>query len=304
MSRKFITDEDLKNFSLDNYADLKGFSYADWLGLVFHRSALWEISRAWEGVKTGQSAPEPNNLIRKLERATNRTAPSPEVVSESLTLQMRAAAMALVNSPIDRHSFTFPVASSVDVNNPLATPTIRLRSQPYRGSAPSVSDDFNAGLFGTIDGVPLAQAYEATTSPRRVLLEVDIDSDNAQLINDFRSWLRTWRAVTRSDQIGIGHTKVPDWMQTTIDRWVKSHLVPYIDLKLIARFLRRNFRAGQLMDRVCRDSEKRGPGNSAVQQTAEKKLKRLVNDFFSDATFDMLYFHSFHKARSTPKNGG
>ncbi|WP_449412097.1 hypothetical protein [Pandoraea soli] len=293
MSNPLLTDDDLKGFDLKKYADLEHFSYKQWCDLIQHRSLLWDIAKTWKDIF--RPGTDPFALHREVARhradeqglsdawkaAESRFSP------EAMQASAKAIVTAVLGSPLHQ---AFALPPYLEGENPLATASIRLRPQPYAGSAPLEPDEFNAALFGALDDVPLAQAYESAERPRRILLEVDIDAPNDQLVADFRRWLTLWRQLTQGNGIGIGRKLVfPDWINTSINRWLRDKLLAYIDLKLASKFLRRDFQMGTLAERLGFDE--------GEWDSAEARLENYVQEFFSPKISDWMYFLSFDEER-------
>ncbi|TCG00421.1 hypothetical protein BZM26_12750 [Paraburkholderia strydomiana] len=277
MSNQLISDGDLNGFDLKNYADLDDFSYRQWRDLMLHRSVLWGWAKTWKETFRPGTDPFASDLASARRRATELglgdacVAAESRFSAEALQAEVMATVTALLGSPLTQ---TFALPSYLESGNPLATAAIRLRPQPYAGIAPLEPDEFNAALFGAVDDVPVAQAYVSMDGPRQILLEVDIDAPNEQLISDFRRWLRMWRRLTQQKNTGIGQTSAsPGWIDTSINRWVRYKLVPYIDLKLVSRFLRRDFPNRTL-------GKKLGFPDSEWDR-AEERLERYVEEFLA-----------------------
>ncbi|WP_321920486.1 DUF6387 family protein [Paraburkholderia tropica] len=292
MSNKLISDDELKGFDLKKYAGLEQFSYEQWFALILHRSWLWQMADNWKEQCKGGKDPFAQSLESARQWATEHglanewTAAQTRFSRDAMQESVRAPVTALLESPLDQ---AFILPPYLESRNPLATASIRLRPQPYAGTAPQEPDEFNAALFGTLDDVPQAQAYETASGTRRVLLEVDIDAPNDQLIEDFKRWLGLWRQVTNGSRKGIRKIQSSDWGNTSIERWLTDRLVAYIDLKLVSKFLIRDFPEGKLAKKL---------GFKILEwDSAEERLVSYTQEFFGPEMSDWLYFQSFDEER-------
>ncbi|VVE71623.1 hypothetical protein PCA31118_03926 [Pandoraea captiosa] len=288
MSELLIQDSDLDGFALEKYLELEHFTYTQWRDLILHRALLWDLASEWKEQFKGGADPISSHWESVRLDANERglgdawTTAKSRFSLDALRTQIAAIVTALLHSPLHQ-AFTLP--EYVESGNLLATASIRLRPQPYAGDAPLRPDEFNAALFGALDDVPLAQAFESTSEPHRVLLEVDVDVPNEQLVADFRRWLRAWRQVTGGRDTGIRKIHSPDWIKTSIGRWLDDGLVAYIDLKVVSKFLRRDFPKGRLA---------RALGFDEYQwDSAEERLENYVQEFFGPTMRDWMYFLSF-----------
>lgn len=288
MSELLIRDNDLKGFNRKNYVELERFTYKQWRDLILHRTLLWDQANTWKRKFKGGEDPisshwEPVRLDANERGLGDAWATAKSRFSlDTMRAEIAAIVTALLRNPLHQ-AFTLP--EYLESGNPLATASIRLRPQPYAGDAPLRSDEFNAALFGALDGVPLAQVFESIDEPHRILLEVDVDVPNEQLVADFRRWLRAWRQVMGGKDTGIRKIHSPDWINTSISRWLDDGLVAYIDLKLLSKFLRRDFPQGRLAKELGFDEHQ--------WDSAEERLENYVQEFFGPTMSDWMYFLSF-----------
>jgi hypothetical protein len=153
MSNKLISDDELKGFDRKRYADLERFSYKQWHDLILHRSLLWNMASSWkEKFKPGKDPFAPY-LESARQWATENglgdawTAAHTRFSREAMQAGVRATVTALLHSPLGQ---TLTLPPYLEAWNPLATASIRLRPQPYVGTAPQEPDEFNAAFFGGI----------------------------------------------------------------------------------------------------------------------------------------------------------
>lgn len=145
MSNKLISDDDLKDFDLEKYADLKRFSYKQWHCLILHRSMLWDMASTWrEKFKPGKDPFAPY-LESVRQRATEHGLDDAWMAAElrfreGMQADVQATVSALLQKPLDQ---TFTLPPYLESGNPLATASIRLRPLPYAGTAAQEQDKFN-----------------------------------------------------------------------------------------------------------------------------------------------------------------
>lgn len=266
--KKFQPDE-LTWFSLNRYEELAGLSYVDWQQLSFHRDLLWRIT-------------EPYNIKELKERYS----------SAYVTARLTPIAKQLQSDPLTACQ---PDFQPLDEGLALATATIKLHPLDYVGSAPVPENDINALLFGTIDGVPLYQAFEESPqNGRRVFLEVDIDAPNNQLIADFETWLDLWRKHFGEPRKPKVTERKTGWTPAMVKRWVQQPLLPYIDLRLVCRLMGRSIDNAKLKELIS-------PTLTETEwATTQKRLDATRQSFLNQQTMSDLYYLGFGEPERSP----
>ncbi|MGO4574997.1 DUF6387 family protein [Cupriavidus sp. 2TAF22] len=277
MSRHKITQEELKGFSLEKYSSLAKFSYAQWRDLIFHRSLLWDFTDRLRSVVT----PPHDDL--------GLSASMLHSCTTGLDSDAAEISASLLNDPL---GCALHLPPPIDTANPLATTFIKLIPQDYIGPLPPHADALSGKLFGTLDGVPLNQPYVGTNpTSRRVLLEVDVDApDDSLLLADFTKWLRQWRQASGGKVRKNAARENLAWVRTEIDRWLGRRLVPYIDLKLVARLIGKDFSAGTL------ETLLKNKASLDDWETVEEWLEDYRARFLSQSWLDVIWRMAFEEA--------
>lgn len=318
MSRRKITPEDLKGFALGNYASLGKFSHAQWRDLIFHRSALWHFTDRLRSMETPSDADlrlyatavrtciahlhtEAGNRSSldalQVAMATTDDGMSPAVTEFYFAYARALAANCAVSLLDDPLGCVFKLSPLIDVSTPLETTFIKLVPQDYKGPPPLHADTLSGELFGTLGGVPQNQPFIGTDpTSGRVLLEVDLGQDDSLLLADFTRWLRQWRQVSGGKVRKNASKEKLNWVQTEIDRWLDRRLIPYIDLKLVARLTEKDFGAGMLEELLHDDS------SPDEWETVEEWLEDHRTTFLSEAWLDVMTRMAFEEDRQGEKN--
>jgi hypothetical protein len=319
VSRRKFTTEELKEFSLENYTCLSKFSYAQWRDLILHRSALWHFTDLLRSIAIPSDADlrlyatalrsyvahfhaeagtksSPDALQVVTAAADDDLSPA---VTEFYFAHARALAANLAASLLDDPLGSFPFSWPADINSatPLETSFIKLVPQDYKGPPPPHADVLSGELYGTLDGVPQNQPFIGTDpTSRRALLEIDLGQDDSLLLADFTKWLRQWRHVSADKVQKKAPKEKLDWVQTEIGRWLNRPLIPYIDLKLVARLIGKDFGAGML-EALLHD-------NSSPDdwETVEEWLEDHRTTFLSEAWLDVMFRMAFEENRQGGKN--
>lgn len=318
MSRRKFTTEELKKFSLENYSGLGKFSYAQWRDLILHRSTLWHFTDLLRTMETPSDADlrlyatALRSYVAHLHmEAGNRSSLDALLVATATTdngvipavtefyfSHVRALAANVAASLLDNPlGCVFKLPRLIDASTALETTFIKLVPQDYKGPPPPHADALSGELFGTLDGVPQCQPFIGTDpTSQRALLEIDLSQDDSLLLADFTKWLRQWRQVSGGKVRRNASKEKLDWVQTEIDRWLDRHLIPYIDLKLVARLTEKDFGAGMLEELLHDDS------SPDEWETVEEWLEDHRTTFLSEAWLDVMTRMAFEENRQGGKN--
>ncbi|URF05063.1 DUF6387 family protein [Cupriavidus campinensis] len=279
MSRRKITQEELEGFSLAKYTGLPMFSYKQWRDLIFHRRLLWDMAAHLRSTKIPPDRP----VLAQL--------------TDIARSQAANCAASLLENPLGS---VLPLPPQIDLRHALETTFIRLVPQEYKGPLPPHADPLSGDLFGTLDGVPLNQPFVgADPTSRRVLLEVDLGQDDGSLpdslldsllLADFKKWLMHWRLVSGGEVRKNAAKEDLPGVQSEIDRWLKRRLIPYIDLKLVARLIGKDFGAGTL-EALLKDNT-----SPDGWEKDEKWLKRHLGRFLSQSWLDVMTRMAFEES--------
>lgn len=274
---RYYTADDLSWFSLDRYAALADFSFAQWHELVQDRLHAQHVVES--------CLDQDSDLLP--ERLRERWGRSQEELSENNAEALNALATRIKTKPLDNLGVH---TMFTDVARPIATSTVKLMTGRYVQDLYQRTEQVDMlhsamEIDGALPGQQQADDRARPLPPTVAHLVVDLAATDKQVIADFKRWLAEW------------HTKVGDRFKnksydSAKQDWCEHMVVSYFDLKLLGKIDRKVIKDGDLKARLFPNR------NETWRSKALNNLPRWQEDLFSDRTEAMLAHLSFSDARS------